>query len=162
MIIPFVLIALGSMAQSKSYQTLKDRFIDQPDVQAFSFGGWLGRAALSFVSESDDPDARLLRKAMADIDHIRFLVIPKQAFREQNLSVNGFRSYLSKDEFDMLADIKDNGERVTFYQREEDARNQRYFVLIDEADEVVAIEMKGYIDPSIFEGQGPRVTVYAN
>lgn len=150
------------MAQSKSYQTLKDRFKDQPDVHSFSFGGWLCRAALSIAvnDDEDDVEVRLLHKAMADINHVRFITIPKNEFKVQGLSVNGFRSYLKKDAFEELASVRDNGEVVTFYHKGDAARRNQYFVLIEDQHEVVAIEMKGYIDPEIFNSDDARITLY--
>jgi DNA-binding transcriptional regulator of glucitol operon len=158
----FVLTATLAAGQSKGYETLKSRFKDQPDVHTFSFGGWLCRAALSLAVQDDEDDieVRLLHKAMADIDHIRFITIPKDEFKAQGLSVNGFRSYLKKDSFEELASVRDKGEHVTFYHKTDGGRKDQYFVLIEEATEVVAIEMKGYIDPEIFNSDDARITLY--
>lgn len=158
----FVFLSTLGWAQSKSYQTLKDRFKDQPDVHSFSFGGWLCRAALSIAvnDDEDDVEVRLLHKAMADINHVRFITIPKGEFKAQGLSVNGFRAYLKKDAFEELASVRDNGEVVTFYHKGDDARRNQYFVLIEDHHEVVAIEMKGYIDPEIFNSDDARITLY--
>lgn len=155
-----LLVSTLGWSQSKSYQTLKDHFDDRPEVQGFSIGGWLCRAALSLAMDENDHEIALLKKAMADIDHVRFMVIPKKEFKDQGLSVNGFRSYLRKDSFELLADVRDQGEQVTFYHRSDGTRKDRYFVLVDEQDEVVAIEMKGYIDPAIFESEDARITLY--
>jgi DNA-binding transcriptional regulator of glucitol operon len=155
-----LLVSTLGWSQSKSYQTLQHHFDNRPDVQAFSLGGWLCRAALSLAMDDDDRELNLLKKAMADINHVRFIVIPKHEFRQQGLSVNGFRSYLKKDSFELLADVRDQGEQVTFYHRSDGTRKDRYFVLVDDQDEVVAIEMKGYIDPAIFESEDARITLY--
>lgn len=155
-----LLVSTFGWSQSKSYQTLKDHFDDRPDVHAFSIGGWLCRATLSLAMDENDREIALLRKAMANIDHVRFIVIPKEEFKAQGLTVNGFRSYLRKDSFEQLADVRDQGDQVTFYHRSDGTRKDRYFVLVDEQDEVVAIEMKGYIDPAIFESEDARITLY--
>lgn len=154
--------SLAAQAQSKSYEALMDRFKGQPDVHSFSLGGWLCRAALSLavLEEDEDPEVRLLHRAMADINHVRFIVIPKEEFRAQGVSVNGFRKYLERDHFELMADVKDNGDHVTFYHRETGQRKAQYFVLIEESDEVVAIEMKGYVDPEIFNTAEARITLY--
>ncbi len=154
--------SLATQAQSKSYEALMDRFKGQPDVHAFSFGGWLCRAALSVavLDDDDDPEVRLLHRAMADISHVRFIVIPKGEFRAQGVSVNGFRKYLESDHFELMADLRDKGDHVTFYHRETGHRKSQYFVLVEEQDEVVAIEMKGYVDPEIFNSADARITLY--
>lgn len=163
LLLSILLLATISSAwsQSKSYQTLKDHFKHEPDVHAFSFGGWLCRAALSIAvrDDEDDPEVRLLYRAMQDIDHVRLITIPKEEFGKQGLSVNGFRQYLKKDAFDVLAEVRDKGEHVSFYHKNTGRKNQ-YFVLIEESDEVVAIEMKGYVDPKIFESDDARITFY--
>jgi len=85
------LITLFSFAQSKSFQTLKDHFADEEDVHAFSVSGFLCRAALNIVMEDDEE----LKGMLNDIDHIRFMVIPKSEFATQNLTVNGFRKFIT-------------------------------------------------------------------
>ncbi|MFN7749243.1 MAG: DUF4252 domain-containing protein [Cyclobacteriaceae bacterium] len=156
----FLLIAVSfsvaSQAQSDSYQALRNHFFYKPDVHAFSMSGLLCRMAVGFMV----PEESVLRQAMRDIKHIRFMVIPKEEFTRQQLSVKGFRQVLQKDGFEMLAHVRDNGDDVSFLLREEGKdKKKRYFVLIEESDEVVAIEMKGFIDPEIFKDEKNKIAL---
>lgn len=144
------------MAQSKSFQTLHDHFAGREDVHAFSINGFFCRLALSMAIDEDD---ELLRNLSRDIDHVRFMVIPKDEFYKQDLSVNGFKKYLLKDSFEQMMSVRDQGDNVNVYMREDGNHTNRYFVLVEETDEVVAIEMKGYIDPALFNTSDNKITL---
>lgn len=146
LIIAALFCAQVALAQSRAFSILEERFEGQPDVEKFHVRGWVGRMVASFAFD-DDPK---LRQAIEDIQYIRFMTIPTAEFDRQSVSVSGFRRVLSKDDFELLADYRDKGDQVLVYLRDEGNRNNRYFVLIQEKEQVVAIEMKGYIDPSIF------------
>ena len=148
-------VSLISFGQSKSYEALQSHFKGKKDVHSFRLGGILCRAALS-IATSNQP---LFREMVKDIDQVRFIVIPIEEFEKQNLSVNGFKSYLSKDSFETLATIREDGDRVSIFHRTDSNLKDRYFVLIEERREVVAIEMKGYIDPSVLKPENTRITL---
>jgi len=141
------------MAQSNSYQILKNKFKGEPDVHSFSVSGWVGRLVLNLAGEYE------FREAIKELDHIRLMTIPKSAFISQDVTVNGFKRILKQNTYEELAFIRDDGEEVTIYLQEGKHNNNRYFVLIDEQDEVVAIEMKGYIDPQLLN---PKTTTLAS
>jgi hypothetical protein len=149
-----VLMFVGSfaIAQSKSYNILKDKFSDQADVHSFSFTGWMGRLVLRMADEHEFKDA------IKDLQHVRFIEIPKAEFAAQNVSVKGFKNVLLADSFQELAFIRDNGEEITIYLREGNNHKNHYFVLVEEEQEVVAIELKGYLDPQLLN---PRNTTLA-
>jgi len=54
--------------------------------------------------------------------------------------------------------IRDNGEHINIFHRLDGNKKNRYFVLIEESDEVVALELKGYIDPELFKDGDNRIT----
>ncbi|MBX2914795.1 MAG: DUF4252 domain-containing protein [Cyclobacteriaceae bacterium] len=138
-----VAVSMSSMAQSRSYNALKDNFKGQPDVHSFSVNGWFGRMILNMAGESE------VRQAIQDLKHVRLITIPRHEFNNRNLSVNGFKSLMRQDGFEDLAQIKDNGEVVSIYIQEGKSKtNNRYLMLIEEPSEIVAIELTGYIDPS--------------
>ena len=64
------------------------------------------------------------------------------------LSFSQSKSYLSKDSFEPLATIRERNDQVSFFHRADSNQEERYFVLAEEPNEVVAIEMKGTIDAS--------------
>ena len=149
----FLSVTTLGFSQSKSYQALHNHFAGKEDVHSFSLSGFLCRAALTFVSHDDQ-----VRSMAKDIHHVRFMVIPREEFGKQDLSVNGFKAFLAKDSFEPLASIRDHGDHVSVFHRSEGNQKDRYFVLVEEPGEVVAIEMKGYIDPSIFNNKEHRIT----
>ncbi len=140
----FALILTTSLAfgQSNSYQTLRDNFIGQPDVNSFAVSGFFCRMVLGIAGEWEFKDA------IKDIQHLRIITIPAEEFKAKGLSVNGYKKLLKKDAFEELASVRDNGDDITFYLQSNGHKN-RYMVLIQEPDEVVVIEMKGYIDANL-------------
>lgn len=132
-------------AQSNSFQTLQDHFQGLPEVYSFKFSGFVGRTVLAIAA----PEEKLIRTALDDVRNYRMIVIPRKEFNNQNLSIKGFTAVLKKDSFDELAHITDNRDNVRLYHRSEGNNKDRYFVLIDEIEEVIAIEIKGYINTDV-------------
>jgi len=148
-----LLIAVGSVsAQSNSYQILKDNFIGQPDVHSFSVSGWVGRVILNMAGEYE------FKEAIKELKHVRFITIPRAEFEARKLTVKGFKNVLKQDSFQELAFIRDNGEEVSIYLKEGNNHKNHYFVLVEDEREVVAIELKGYID---LEQLNPKNTTIA-
>lgn len=141
----FSLATCAAVGQSKSFQTLQNRFAGEDDVHTFGLSGFVCRAALGILV----PGEKIARAMAKDIKQVRFMVIPRNAFTQQDLSVNGFKEVLRKDSFTSLATIHDKGDDISVFHRLDDNKKNRYFVLVEERNEVVAIEMKGYIDPQI-------------
>ena len=150
-----VAVSVTTFSQSKSYQTLRDHFAGKEDVHSFALNGFLCRTVLRFAGT----DGRTLHTMMKDIHQIRFIVIPIKEFSKQELSVNGFKEYLKKDSFESLATIRDKADHISVFHRMDGNKRDRYFVLVEEPNEVVAIEMKGYIDPALFKNENNRITI---
>jgi hypothetical protein len=134
-------LAWGAQGQSDSYFALKDAFRGHKDVYSFSVGGWACRWLLTVAGEYE------FNHAIEEVKQVRLMVIPKNEFDRHQVSVNGFRKVLSEDRFEELACIRERNEVVTIYIKENGNRLNYYFVLVEEADEVVAMEIKGYINP---------------
>lgn len=145
LVLLLVSAAFAADAQSESYRALRRKFSDSPEVKSYKLNALVMKILVSVVSREDDEIARALK----DVKHVRVMTIPKEEFILRDLSVNGFKSYLAKDHYELMTDIRNHGDKATFYHRVEGHRN-RYFAIIEESDEVVAIEMKGHIDPAIF------------
>lgn len=138
-----VLISFSVSAQSKSYQVLKDKFAGSKIVSLHT-SGFLARAVLRMAGEHE------FNQAFRDISSIRVIVIPKAAFKARNLSLKGFCKFAKEDSFEELAYIRDNGDDVTvLMQPGVKKEDNTYLVLVDNDDEVVAVEAEGYIDPAL-------------
>jgi len=155
LLIIFAVFSTAIFAQSKSYMALYSHFKGKEDVHAFAVGGMICRLAVNLVSQEND----VLRTMTKDIRHIRLIVIPRDEFAKQNLSISGFKGYLQKDSFQEMATIREHGEVVSVFHRTDAGAKDRYFVLVEEAREVVAIEMKGTIDPSMFKEGDKRISI---
>lgn len=153
LVVTFLFSTTGLFAQSHSYQVLKDKFKGQPEVHSFSFSGWMGRLVLNMTDEHE------LRNATKELSHVRLMTIPRSEFSAQQVTVNGFKKLLKQDFFEELAIIRDHGEVVSVYLREGNNNKNRYFVLVEEEREVVAIELKGYIDPEALNPNNAKIAI---
>ncbi|MBL7857179.1 MAG: DUF4252 domain-containing protein [Cyclobacteriaceae bacterium] len=142
-IFPFLLLTSVAMAQSSSYQTLKNKFSDSKDVHSFSVNGFFARAILWMADEYE------FKKAISEVKSIRLMTIPKSEFKDRGVSLSGYKKLLERDAYEQLAHVRDHGDDVTFYLQSTKKQGNRYMVLVEESDEVVVIEMRGYIDPTI-------------
>lgn len=139
------LLLLGSLSgysQSNSYLTLKDTFKHGEDVVAVSVNGFLCRTILRMAGEHE------FREAITDIDNIRVMVVPMVEFKKKALSVHGFKKILKEDAFQELANFRDSGDAVSVFLQQS-KKQDRYFFLIDEGDEVIGLEMSGTLDMNV-------------
>jgi hypothetical protein len=132
-------------AQSNSYKMLRSEFSDDPDVKSYHLRGWMIRLVAQIV---EDDDARL-SASLREVKRVRLITIPKEQFAKEDVTVSGFKSKLPGDHFELMGDFRDGEGSVAFFHRPEKRGKNCYFVIIDQDDEVIAIEMKGYIDPAI-------------
>jgi hypothetical protein len=145
-LITLVFLATLASAQSDSFLTMKDTFKGGDDVYHFSLSGFLCRTVLAMADEHE------FRDAITDIKNIRLIVVPKEHFSAKGLSINGFKKVLKQDAFQELAHFRDHGDLVSVYLQEENNKNRqrdRYFILVEDGDEVVGIEMKGSVDMNV-------------
>jgi Domain of unknown function (DUF4252) len=151
----FTIAAVSVLAQSRSYEALRDHFADEEDVVSFRLSGFMCRAAINLFA----PEEKQFRALMEDVDNIRFMVIPKDHFSSQGFSLSRFRSHLTKDSFEELMNVRDHGDHVTLFHRADGKKNNRYFMLVEDTKEVVAIEMKGYIDPQLLNDKNSKISI---
>jgi hypothetical protein len=138
----FVTLGFSIYAQSNSFLTLKDKFSGEKEVFSFKASGALARLALRIAGEDEWQDA------MSEVRSIRFIVIPKEAFREQNLTVAGFTKFTKSDGFEEVARVRQHGDDVhVLVQGGKKKDNNRYLILVNESNEFIAFEVNGYINP---------------
>jgi hypothetical protein len=113
----------------------------------------MGRLVLNLAGEYEFKDA------IKDVKHLRLITIPHEQFSAQHVSVNGFKKQLIKDSFEELAIIRDQGDQVFIYLQEGYNHKNHYFVLIENEREVVAIELKGYLDPKLLNPKNTTLVV---
>lgn len=139
-----LLFSVACLAQSKSFVSLKEKFSGDKDVYSLQASGFLARVILRMAGEHEFYDA------VKDVRNVRLIVIPQDAFRRKSVTLSGFKKFTKKDSFQELAHVRDHGDRVTLLmQSSVSKRDNRYLVLIDNNNEVIAIEVKGYIDPTL-------------
>ena len=139
-----LLLSTIGFSQSKSFITLKEKFSGRSQVVSLHTSGFLARAVLKMAGEHE------FVHAIKDIKHIRLMVIPKEAFKDRGVTLNGFKKFAKKDSFQEVAHVRDHGDDVTLLmQSSYKSNDNRYLLLVDDDNEVVAIEVKGYIDPQL-------------
>ncbi|HET9487694.1 MAG TPA: DUF4252 domain-containing protein [Chryseosolibacter sp.] len=149
LLVVFLAAVSTSLAQSHSFRALENKFSSADEVYSFETSGFLARTVLWLAGEHE------FNRAIKKVKNIRLITIPKSAFAEQGLSVEGFTKVLNNDAFHELANARDHGDHVVVYlQTLKNSSNNRYFVLIDNPDEVVAVEIKGHIDITLLNNKG--------
>lgn len=141
-IVLICLLSTAAYTQSKSYFLLREKFTGHENVVSFSTSGFLTRSVLLFAGEPE------FNKAIKEVRKIRVMVIPKEAFKAEKVSVNGFLKIAKKDSFEELFSVYDHGDDITLLVQSANdrANNNRYLLVVDGGDEVVAMEITGYID----------------
>jgi hypothetical protein len=142
-ILALVLItaSLSTFAQSESFLTLKEKFSDSRNVTSISVGGFILRTALLISGEDD------YRDEFGDVSNVRLINIPIEELDKRNLKISGFKKVLRNDNFEEVVSASEDGEHVTIYMQERKRNKNLYFLLIEGEDQILAIEIKGYLDP---------------
>jgi hypothetical protein len=141
---------VSAFSQSNGFEILRNKFQGKNDVFCISTSGLLARCALLVSGEHD------FKKAIKDIDAIRLITIPKSAFHDEQVSVKGFKNILAKADYEQLTSVRDHDDDVTLYVQSGKNNNNMYLLLVDSRDDVVAIEIEGYIDPQIMLRESNR------
>jgi len=145
------LLAAGTIfafGQSRSFQALEHKFSANEDVYSFSTSGFFARTVLWLAGEHE------FKKSIKQIKKIHVITIPKSAFSGNDVSVRGFKKVVRGESFEELAVIRDQGDEVSIYfQRLKNSSINRYLILIDNPEELVAVEIKGYIDVNLLNNQ---------
>lgn len=138
------LLTSGVFAQSRSYMALKNKFRGNKEVVSIHASGGFARTILWLAGEDE------FKEAIQDVKDVRFIAIPKKAFRENSVSLEGFKKVAKRESFEELASVKSHRDHVTLMiQTSYKQKHNRYLLLVDSGDEVVVMELKGYIDPSL-------------
>ncbi len=143
-IIISVLLTSSALAQSNSFLKFKEKFSNADGVHCFSTNGFLAKTVLWMAGEHE------YHKAIKEIQNVSLITAPKSAFRAEGVTVAGFKKVLRDDSFEELAHVRDNGDDVTIYLKTTQSKSSRYMILVEDSDNVVAIEIRGYIDPKFF------------
>lgn len=138
-----LIITCDAFSQSDSFYALKEKFAYHSDVYSFSTGTFLGTAILKLAGEHE------FYNAVKDVRRVSVIGIPRHAFAQEDVSVAGFKKVIHRDDFKELVKMKDNGDVITFYMKSTESRDNRYMILVEDSDNVIAIELMGYIDPDL-------------
>lgn len=139
----FLLVSQCALAQSNSFQSLRENFKGEPEVVTLSVKGFFLKTALRIIEQDEDEN---WIKGVRDIKHLRFMHIPIAAFEERGLKLNSFKKYVMKDEFEQLLKLKDGSDDIEIYIQEGYKNNNRYLVIVDQSSDVNVFEVTGYID----------------
>lgn len=134
-------------AQSESYQTFKKKFAKEDDVTSIEVNGFFFRTLLAIGGEYE------ARQALRNIRTVRLTTVPTRAFEAKRVTVTGFKNMLRGDSFEEMLNIREDGENVTVFVKAQGKRDNCYLLLAEDRDEVVVIEVTGYLDPELLKGQ---------
>lgn len=135
------ILANSATAQSKSFQIFKEKFSGGKDVCSFSINGLFARTVLRMAGEHE------FNNAIRNIRSVNLITVPKAEFQSEGVTLSGFKKILQEDSFEELVRVKDQEEEVTLYLKSTQNRDDRYIILVEESDEVIVVEFKGYVDP---------------
>lgn len=139
-ILSLVMVSTG-FSQSDSFMALKEKFAYHHDAFSFSTSAFWGGAIVWLAGEHEFYDA------IKQVKRISLISVPKDAFKSEHVTVAGFKKVLRNDSFQELARMRENGDVITFYLKSTEMKNSRYMILVEDAQNVIAIELTGYIDP---------------
>lgn len=136
-----VAVVFQAQGQSETYRTIHSKFKGGDDVVSFGASGFLARTVLWIAGEHD------FRDAIEDIRSFRFITIPKPAFAEQRVTVDGMHKLIINNYFSELARVNDHGDEVSIYlQTNKKKKDNRYLIVVEEDRDVVVLEILGNID----------------
>ena len=139
-------VCQSAHAQSESFQTFWRKFDGDDDAHYFKVSGFVVRSVLAMAGE---PEAK---EAVRGIHKVRLAVVPRNAFKEQGVTVNGFRNVLRQDDFSEMMEFREDGDQVTVYSNSPSHRDdQCYMMLVESDEEVVLIEVTGYVNEAYFK-----------
>jgi hypothetical protein len=137
------LVTIIVSAQSESFMMLRDKFRGSENVFSFGTSGFVVKTVLWAAGE------REYKEVFRDVNNIRMIVIPRKAFHKKNVTVRGFKKAArNADQYEEVLSIRDGNDDVSVLVQEGKNKNKRnhYLMLVEDNDEVVAVEMSGYID----------------
>jgi Domain of unknown function (DUF4252) len=144
-IVALMLSAFKVGAQSKSFMTLRGQFKDMEDVHTFNIGGLFARWALSLA------DDNIHCNAVKHLGTVHLIIIPKEHFVSKGLSMRGYKRFIQKEDyFEELLNANENRERAALFVAPSTKNINRYLLLLESEDKVVAIEFTGDLDPTKF------------
>lgn len=138
-----LVVSAGTFAQSKSFMALQDEFRGGREVFSIRVSGFLARGVLRVAGE------HYYVKAIRDVRQIRLITVPHGEFRAHGLTIEGYKKFVLKDNFEEVGSVRDHGDLVTLYMQGDKKSTNRYLMLVEDGGEFVAIEIKGYVDPKI-------------
>lgn len=130
-----LLPALG-LAQSRHITQFYNQYKSYEDVTNINLRGFVLKLAGNFV---DDEDAR---KIIRKVSHLRLLVVEDThlvTVTDYTALIKGLKS----DRFEELMQIREGGERIDFYLREDGDRITDVIMLLRGDDEFLMLSLEG-------------------
>ena len=134
------------IAQSRSFHTFTSKFDGEENVHYFKVSGFVVRSVLAMAGE---PAAK---EAVRGIHKVRLAVVPREAFRAQKVTVDGFRRVLHQDSFEEMMEFREDGDHVTVYSNSPAHHSEQcYMMLVEDEEEIVLIEISGAVNETYFK-----------
>lgn len=135
-----LLSATQAGAQSSAIETLRKKFAGEPEVVNFAVNGFFLKAALWTAGDTR------WSEACRHVSRMRVVSVPVRHFEHKDVSISGFKEFVLRSHYNYLVESQTPGQLITIYVRDQDQSKPVYLILVEEAQELTALEVVGKID----------------
>ena len=147
-----VLLASSLSGQSDAIQQFFDKYRDAPETTNVKVGGLILDLAITFADT--DEEAELLRK----ISRVRVMTLPEKSVVSTD-DILALRQSVLADDFEELIQVRDEGDLINIYLREDAEAITDLLIMVDDGEELTCVSLEGRLqwedlDDLDFEGTG--------
>lgn len=139
-----LLLAISAQAQNDAISKYFDKYLDDDNFTVvYVSGKMFSMIAKIDIEELKDEEAQVILDVAKDIKGLRVLVSeenPKQYYKEARKLIN------PKDGYEVLLTVRDKGDNVNFWIKENNNVIEELFLLVGSEDEFVMVSFLGKLD----------------
>ena len=142
-IMTVLLLAISAQAQNDAISKYFDQYMDDENfTMVYVSGKMFDMIAKIDIDELKDDEAQIIMDVAKDLKGLRVLMTeenPIQYYKEA-------RKMINTDEYEILLTVRDKGENVNFWIREDNNVIHELFLLVGSEDEFVMVSFTGKLD----------------
>lgn len=143
-IIAVLLLSISAHAQNDAISTYFDQYLDDENFTVvFVSGKMFSMISKVDIDELKDEEAQIIMDVAKDIKGLRVLVTeenPKEYYKEARKLIN------VNDGYEVLLTVRDKGDNVNFWIKEQNNVIEELFLLVGSEDEFVMVSFLGKLD----------------
>ena len=136
-------------AQTKAIKTFYKEHKKHQDVDKLSVPGWIVRLGLSLSGQKADMD-KVEKKLIKSVKQVRILSTENPSVVSA-AKVNALIADMQAEGFDEFISVKDKGDDVAIFLRDDGKKLKNLVILATEAEEFALISMKTKLKMEVFE-----------